>query len=898
MIACNRLMRRWPAFAGLGLALALLLALAGSVQADPSPLHPTFPLVDAEGVNVLISGQPVSTEQSCGGCHDTAYITAHSYHAAVGQDHAVAAGRVSDGRAWDLSRGLYGKWDPVLYRYLTPAGDALFDLGLPDWVQTYGLRHVGGGPAAVSQDGASLTTLAPVVGDPETTRHDPATGADSAWDWQASGVVEMNCFLCHIAAPDNEARTQALLAGQFGWANTATLAATGIVEKAGDGWAWQAEAFQEDGTLQPAFMPVQGATSSNCGQCHGAVHLENDPLICADIKASDWSSLRTGQIYSGQRLSDSGLNMAGKEGLTLPWDIHAERNLKCTDCHFSLNNPAYQKESEVTRPEYLTYDPRRQPLGDYLYRPSHDFAKGDTAQHALAPEMTATMRQCADCHEVKVTHAWLPYTETHMNALACESCHIPKMYTAALAAVDWTVLDLEGAAPTTHRGVEGECGNPRDLMVGYDPILLPQAQASGGVKLAPFNLITTWYWVQGDPERPVRWEDLQAAYLQGDGYQADVLAAFDANKDGQLDETELRLDSDFKIALIRGRLEALGLQDLEIRGEVTPYNISHNVVAGEWATRDCDACHSDESRLAAGLSLAPYTPGGATPVFAGHSGISLSGDFGAGEEGALLYAPNISAENLYLPGHNRLPWVDFVGWGAVLAVLLGIIVHGGYRLYSAASHPPPAPELKEVYMYGFYERLWHWTQAIVIILLILTGIVIHRPDQFGAVDFGLVVPVHNILAILLVLNAAFSLFYHFASGEIKQYLPQPHGFFSQGLMQIDYYLRGIFRGDPHPFAKTRKRKLNPLQQLTYFAILNLLLPAQILTGLLMFGVSLWPDLAAHLPYLAPIHTLVAWFFVSFLILHIYLTTTGATITADLRGMITGWDQVEVGEATT
>jgi len=52
---------------------------------------------------------------------------------------------------------------------------------------------------------------------------------------------------------------------------------------------------------------------------------------------------------------------------------------------------------------------------------------------------------------------------THMNALACESCHIPKMYTAALAAVDWTVLNLEGTAPTTHRGVEGECGNPRDL---------------------------------------------------------------------------------------------------------------------------------------------------------------------------------------------------------------------------------------------------------------------------------------------------------------------------------------------------------------------------------------------------------------------------------------------------
>jgi len=885
--------RKWLVV--LVIMLTAWLGVAGSALADPSPLHPVFPFLDQDGVNVLESGRPVSTMQTCGGCHDTAYIAEHSYHTAVGQDHSVAAGQVADGRAWDMSRGLYGKWDPILYRYLTPAGDELFDLGAPDWIQTYGLRHVGGGPAQLSLDGADLTTLSPARGDPQTTSHDPATGQDRAWDWQASGTVEMNCFLCHIAEPDNEARMATLQAGQFGWANTATLLGSGLVEKTAAGWLWDAAAFGDDGALLPENVLVQSATSNNCGQCHGAVHLENDPLICADIKASDWSSMRTGQIYSGQRLSDSGMNMAGKEGLILPWDIHAERNLKCTDCHFSLNNPAYQQESELTRPEYLTYDPRRQPLGDYLYRPNHDFAKGDTAQHPLAPELSNSMRQCAECHDSAETHAWLPYAETHMNAVACESCHIPKMYTAALESNDWTVLTLAGVAPSTHRGVEGECGNPRDLMIGYHPILLPQTDADGAARLSPFNLITTWYWVQGDPPRPVRLEDLRAVYLDGDGYQADVLAAFDANKDGQLDETELRLDNDFKIELIRRRLQGLGLQNLQIRGEVLPYNISHNVVSGQWATKECDACHSDESRIAQSLPLAPYTPGGVTPTFAGNSGISLSGDFSTSGDGSLHYAPNIPAENLYLPGHNRLAWVDIVGWLAFLGVFAGILGHGGYRLYLSAKNPPSAHELKSVYMYSFYERLWHWTQAIVIILLMATGIVIHRPDQFGAIDFGLVVPVHNILAIVLVINAAFSLFYHFVSGEIKQYLPRPAGFFSQGLLQIEFYLRGIFRGDPHPFAKTPERKLNPLQQVTYFAILNLLLPAQILTGLLMFGVSLWPDLAVHLPYLAPIHTLVAWFFVSFLVLHIYLTTTGPTLTADLRGMITGWDQVEVHE---
>ncbi|MEA3337540.1 MAG: cytochrome b/b6 domain-containing protein [Chloroflexota bacterium] len=876
-------------------ALLLMGSAAATAFADPSPLHPTFPFLDEDGLNVLESGKPVSTMQTCGACHDTAYIESHSYHTSLGSDHMVAPGQVPDGRPWDMSRGLFGQWDPINYRYLTPKGDELFDLGTPDWIKLFGERHAGGGPAVLSQDGLPLAELEATPGDPETSTHDPNTGTTAAWDWSDSGTVEMNCFLCHMPQSNNDARVEELQAGDFGWADTATLLGTGIVEKQDDGWTWNRDAFQENGELAPEFVTLQGPTSTNCGQCHGAVHESSDPLICADIKATDWNSMRTGQIYSGQRLSDSGMNMAGKESLTLPWDIHAERNLRCTDCHFSLNNPDYQQESDLTRPDYLTYDPRRQDIGAYLYRPSHQFAKGDTAQHTLAPEFSGSMRQCEDCHSIEETHDWLPYKETHMNAVRCESCHVPKMYTAGLEQNDWTVLTLDGQAQTTHRGVEGECGNPRDLMTGYQPVLLPFEGADGQTRLAPFNLITSWYWVHGDPERPVRIEDLTAVYLDGDSYHPEILAAFDANHDGQIDEVELRLDSDAKTALIQQKLQALGLQNPRILGEVLPYNISHNIVSSDWATKDCDACHSEDSRVAQGMILGPYTPGGVLPAFGANSGISQSGQFTVDDSGALLYEPNVEADGLYLPGHNNVPLVDIIGWLAVLGVLLGIIVHGGYRLYQAARYPRQEHELKEVYMYTFYERLWHWTQAIVILLLIATGIVIHRPDWFGWADFGLMVPIHNILSILLVINALFAVFYHFASGEIKQYLPEPHGFFRRGITQVDFYLRGIFRGEDHPFEKTPEQKLNPLQQVTYFAILNILLPLQILTGLFMFGTRWWPQLAIFLPILAPLHTLVAWFFVAFVILHVYLTTTGSTVTADLEGMITGWDKVEVHE---
>jgi Ni/Fe-hydrogenase b-type cytochrome subunit len=199
-------------------------------------------------------------------------------------------------------------------------------------------------------------------------------------------------------------------------------------------------------------------------------------------------------------------------------------------------------------------------------------------------------------------------------------------------------------------------------------------------------------------------------------------------------------------------------------------------------------------------------------------------------------------------------------------------------------------------MYTVYERLWHWLQTLVIFVLIFTGLVIHKPDTFGIFSFDYVVQVHNVMAAILVANAFLAAFYHLASGEIRQFLPEPRGFFSQAIEQAMFYLRGIFKGEEHPFEKTRDRKMNPLQQVTYLAILNVLLPLQVITGLLMWGAQRWPDISAALgglPFLGPFHTLIAWLFASFIVMHVYLTTTGHEPLAGIKAMIMGWDEVEV-----
>ncbi len=890
------------AFLVVGIAITSQSVFADKANApaeQKSPLHPSITFLDADGVNVLESGQPVSTMNTCGECHDTEFIENHSYHANMGLNELTAAGNTPSERAWDTSPGFFGKWNPLTYRYLSPTGDEIIDLTTAGWVQFYGARHIGGGPAVYARDGETLLTDLPVrANDPETSIVDPKTGKLVKWDWDQSGIVEMNCFLCHIPEPNNDARIEALNEGEFGWANSATLLNTGLIESNASGYTWNTEAFTETGEVIADFVEIQGPSNDNCGLCHGLVHADiEDPLILAGCTPDRWSTITTGQIISPQRLSDSGMNLANKEELSRPWDVHAERLLQCTDCHYSVNNPTYYEENNALRPTHLLFDPRRVDIGEYLLRPLHQFARGNSAQGTIAPNLENTMRRCDSCHDAAQTHDWLPYQDRHMSALSCESCHIPQLYSSANEQHDWTVITLESNAPTQCRGTEGgDVGEIGTLITGYEPVLLPRENADGSTSLAPHNLITTWYWVYGNPERPVRLTDLEAAYLENGEYHPGIMLRFDANEDGTLSNTELRIDTPEKENFVANRLTLLGLDNPRIVGEVQPYTVSHDVAGGDWATKDCTTCHGEESRVTAPLQIASYTPGGKTPEFVKDTNISFSGEIYTAENGALYYKPASLNQDIYVLGHDSIGWIDWVGIIMFIGVLLGVVAHGGLRVYSAIRTPQPAHETKEVYMYSVYERLWHWLQTAAIVLLLFTGLVIHKPDTFGIFGFDGVVIVHNILATILAVNAALSLFYHLVSGEIQQYLPRPRGFFDQTFTQAKFYIDGIFKGAEHPFEKTTKRKLNPLQQITYFGILNVLLPLQGITGIMIWGAQRWPELAAKLgglPFLAPFHTLVAWTFGSFIVMHVYLTTTGHTPMAGIKSMIMGWDEVEV-----
>jgi thiosulfate reductase cytochrome b subunit len=215
------------------------------------------------------------------------------------------------------------------------------------------------------------------------------------------------------------------------------------------------------------------------------------------------------------------------------------------------------------------------------------------------------------------------------------------------------------------------------------------------------------------------------------------------------------------------------------------------------------------------------------------------------------------------------------------------------RYLSSRKQAQAEKRTERIYMYESYRRFWHWLQTVSIVMLLLTGLIIHRPDNFGVFSFRGVVTIHNVLAVILVVNAFLSLFYHLATERIQEFIPRPYGFFDDAILQAKYYVNGIFRGEPHPFEKRPDSRMNPIQKATYFMILNVLLPLQIITGALMWLVQKYPNILGGLPILAPFHSLTAWMFATFILVHVYMTTTGATPLEATRAMITGYEEVEV-----
>jgi thiosulfate reductase cytochrome b subunit len=196
---------------------------------------------------------------------------------------------------------------------------------------------------------------------------------------------------------------------------------------------------------------------------------------------------------------------------------------------------------------------------------------------------------------------------------------------------------------------------------------------------------------------------------------------------------------------------------------------------------------------------------------------------------------------------------------------------------------------ERIYIFKRFERFWHWSQAVLIIFMLVTGFEVH--GSYTLFGFKAATLYHVQAAWALITLWLFAIFWHFTTGEWRQYIPT----LEKVDAMIKYYLTGIFQNAPHPVRVTVLSKHNPLQRLAYLGVKVFINPLLWVSGLLYLYYGMWPELglaALKLEWVALAHTAGAFLMLAFLIAHLYLITTGHTVGARLKAMITGWEEVD------
>lgn len=497
--------------------------------------------------------------------------------------------------------------------------------------------------------------------------HDRHAGVWAGERGGADGTPAVaNCFLCHVRSADNQARVQALAQGRAAEAETATLAGTGLVAASEGTWRWRKDAFQPDGSVGSAALGLGRPGDRACGFCHGLVHTEPAPLALSGDGNGGMTEL-SGVVFSGQRIRDSAVNLAGKDALARPWDVHAERLVACAGCHFSPNHPAYAFSDRG--PGHLSFDARRLAITEYLWRPDHLLAAGPGRDgHGQA-----TLRPCASCHEPARAHGFLPRAERHFAALECEACHVPMAHAPARQEVDVTVLTAGRKERVVYRGVRAD-----GFVLGFRPALLRRG-GDGRGKLGPSNVVTTYFWVdKSEPGAPpVSPPVLERAFFAGDAHRPELIRVLDRDGDGRLGGGELVLDTEAKVRLARDLLVGVGVRAPEIAAEVKAHAIHHGISPGRFAIRDCSSCHAAGSRIGEPFGLAGVLPFGVVPAFVGGA---VPGQLVREGDGLVLVP---ATAGLHVLGHTRNRLVDGLGIVLLLGAVAGAATHGLLRIRSA-----------------------------------------------------------------------------------------------------------------------------------------------------------------------------------------------------------------------
>ncbi len=201
---------------------------------------------------------------------------------------------------------------------------------------------------------------------------------------------------------------------------------------------------------------------------------------------------------------------------------------------------------------------------------------------------------------------------------------------------------------------------------------------------------------------------------------------------------------------------------------------------------------------------------------------------------------------------------------------------------------------QRIYIHPAPVRVWHWVNAVGFILLVLTGCQIRYAEMIDLLPLKDAIVLHNYVGFAVIINYFVWFTYYIGSGKIKSYIPDPRRIVSMAFKQLIYYGYGFFVGKSNPHSMTPGNKFNTLQQLTYLAVMLLLLPAQMVSGIFLWqvkGYGEYINLLGGIKVVDTIHVMIFFTSISFLFIHCYLITLGRTCLVHLKAMFTGYEEL-------
>ena len=325
------------------------------------------------------------------------------------------------------------------------------------------------------------------------------------------------------------------------------------------------------------------------------------------------------------------------------------------------------------------------------------------------------------------------------------------------------------------------------------------------------------------------------------------------------------------------------------RMDVTRYSEAHQLSIKKNAVRECESCHSKDSKFFKSVTLAIVKADGRIVSFSAQPGIL----------GSLKAAGPF--KQFYVIGGTRLSFLDWVGILMVFCGILFPVVHISLRALTLPLRKPKEVHTegtkKKIYLHPLPVRIWHWINVFCFLVLIFTGIQIRYQEVTNLTKFKNAVTSHDVIGIVLILEFLLWLVYYISTRKIRIYIPplNPIKFFTGCLIQAKYYGYGLFKGEENPHHGTPEHKFNPLQQVAYFFIMFLLLPLQIITGILLWDIKTFAaviGMLGGLIFVDIVHVVISFAFTAFFFVHIYLTTLGPSVMTHIKAMFTGYEEEE------